>query len=251
MFTMASLHLLGHNDKNDVKNDFFSHVMQNASSMTPFCSLCEDSWNKVWHDSFGHIMLLAPVHVLHDPNGILNSPILFVRSRWLKQDAKWLFGSCDASGGINSITMTFSVIWHCWYWHEHNVMPMALPITPLYSLHQDNWNSVQHNFFGYLMLLVLMSVSHEANSVSNGAITFVRSRWWKWDAALLFWSCNAIGASISIMWCQWHYQFHHYICLVKIFEMGCDMTFWSCDATGTSFGITCCQWHSKWHNCIY
>ena len=57
-----------------------------------------------------------------------------------------------------------------------------------------------------------------------------------------FWSCDAPGSSISIMWGQWHDQWRHYICLVKIIKMRFNI--------GTGVGITWCQWHHKWYHCI-
>ena len=64
--------------------------------------------------------------VSHDTNSIINNTIEFVSSRWSKWDSTWLF----------------SVIWHCWHWYQHHVMPMALSITPLHSLGQHNWNNM-------------------------------------------------------------------------------------------------------------
>ena len=79
---------------------YCSHVMLTASSMAPFCSLGEGNWNKVWSDPIGHAMLFVPVLASHDTDGIVNGTISFVSLRWLKQDANWLFGSCDVSVGI-------------------------------------------------------------------------------------------------------------------------------------------------------
>ena len=53
---------------------------------------------------------------------------------------------------------------------------MALSITLLYALGQDNCNKVQLNFFGHVMPLILLLVSHDANSVISGTILFPRSR---------------------------------------------------------------------------
>ena len=81
--------------------------------------------------------------------------------------------------------MTSSVIWHHWHWHLHHVIPMALAIAPLHSWGQDNLNNVQHYILGYVIPLVLFSVSHYANSVINGNIPFLTSRWSKWDMTWL------------------------------------------------------------------
>ena len=79
------------------------------------------------------------------------------------------------------------------------------------------------------MPLLLELVSHDANSVSTGIIIFVRSRWSKGYATWYCCSCDAIGISISIMWCQWHHRWHHCICLVKIIKTKCNI--------GTGIGI--------------
>ena len=76
---------------------------------------------------FGHVL---PVLASHDTDGIIKSTIVFVSSWSSKWDTTWLF---------------LSVIWHCWHWHQHYVISVALSIPPLYSLGQENWNSVQHN----------------------------------------------------------------------------------------------------------
>ena len=64
VLSIALLHSLGHNDQNEVKHYFFSHVMLmipalllTASLLAPFCSFSKDNWNKVWHASFGHVIL--------------------------------------------------------------------------------------------------------------------------------------------------------------------------------------------------
>ena len=96
------------------------------------------------------------------------------------------------------------------------------------------------------MPLMLVSVWHNANIAITGTI-FVRSRWLKWDATWLFWSCDAIVT--SIMWCQWHHQWHHCICLFKIIKIRCNMTFLAMwfDAIGTGDTIPFLKsQQSKW-----
>ena len=60
------------------------HMTLIALSMSQFCLLGRDDWNKV----------------LHDTDGLINSTTALVRSRWSKWDMIWVF----------------SVIWHCWHW---------------------------------------------------------------------------------------------------------------------------------------
>ena len=131
--------------------------------------------------------------------------IASVRSRWLKWG-----------------THQFSVIWHCWHWYQHHVMPMAFEITPMDSLGQDNWKNVQHNIFGHDMPLVLLlsvtlwqqcnqwhnekhdfdafgtsGVAHDATGIINGTIAFIRSTQLKLRAASLFWSYAANGVALT------------------------------------------------------
>ena len=110
------------------------HVMLPASSVAPFWSLDDENWNKVSHDT----------------GDLSNGTILFIRSRWLKQNATWLLCyrfMCYSITWhwwhhqyhhwfVSSIwlklyecmmiemecNMTFSVLWHCWHWHQHHVI---------------------------------------------------------------------------------------------------------------------------------
>ena len=116
--------------------------------------------------------------------------------------------------GHNKMLHTFFNHFDTWHWHQHHVISMALSTVSLYTLCQGNQNNLQHSFYGHEIPLILVSVPHDANSVINGTIPFARSRWSKGDAPWQFWWCDAI--CISIMWCQWHRQWYHCICLVKI-----------------------------------
>ena len=69
MFSMAPLHLLGHNDQNKVKHDIFSHVMP-----------------------------LVPVLLSCEGTCIISGVTLFIRLRQLKQGTTYFFWSCDAVG---------------------------------------------------------------------------------------------------------------------------------------------------------
>ena len=53
---------------------------------------------------------------------------------------------------------------------------IASLIAPLHLLDQDDQNEMQHTSFGHVMPLMLESVFHDANSISNGTIPLVRSR---------------------------------------------------------------------------
>ena len=137
-------------------------------------------------------------------------------------------------------TWLFPVIWHCWYLHQHHVMPMALLVALLNSLCQDGWNNVQHNLFGHMMPLMLVPLTLDTIIVISGAIAFVRWRWLKWGATFLIWWCDAIGAGISIMWCWQYCQWHHCLSLIKIIKMRWHMIFWSCATIVANVSII---WH--------
>ena len=47
--------------------------------------LDQDDGNKMQHDFFSHLKLLALVSALYDANAIVSSTIIFIRSRCLKQ----------------------------------------------------------------------------------------------------------------------------------------------------------------------
>ena len=106
--------------------------------------------NKVWHDPFSHVMLLAHVWTSYNTDGIVDGSILFARSRWSKQGAALYFGH-DNDGNINSTIAFDSSIWSKWdtnwlfqqldtrHLHQHQVMLMVLSIAPLYSLGQGDW----------------------------------------------------------------------------------------------------------------
>ena len=52
--------------------------------MASFDSFGKDNWNKVWPDSFGHVMLLASVPALYDTDSIVNGTILLGQDGWNK-----------------------------------------------------------------------------------------------------------------------------------------------------------------------
>ena len=119
-----------------------------------------------------------------------------------------------------------------------------------------------------------MSVSHDANSVINGTILFVRSRWSKWDATWCL-----------VIWCHYHQHQHlvmpmasstaplhlfsqdnqhRHWCLYHMILVASKMTllhflgqdnwnkvqhdFLSCDTIDISIAITWYHWHWYWWN---
>ena len=198
--------------------------------MAPLHSLGHQKSNEVQYDFLGYVMPSALPLVSCDANTIITETTVFLRSRQIKM-------RCN---------MTSLVMWHHWCWY-HVMVTVSLMIH-LHSLGQDDWNEVQHYFFGHVMQLVLASVSHDVNGIANGTTAilrsrlskwgatwcfahlmpwalvlpshnadriingttgFLRSRQSKWGATWLLWSCATIGA--SVIWHRWHYQWHHCI----------------------------------------
>ena len=160
-----------------------------------------------------------------------------------------------------------------------------MPIVPLHSVSQDNWNEVLHDIFVHVMPLQLTQAAHDANDVINSTIAFVRSRGSQWDAAWPF----------LVMLCYWHQHWHHLmlmalsmlplfllgqdnheqvsmtfsqvmvlplvslshyansliydiILFVKMIKTRCSMVFSSCHTIVT--GSMRYQLHCQWHHCI-
>ena len=198
--------------------------------MALHCSIIQDNWNQVWHDSFGLVMLLASVWTSYDTDGIIKSTILSAWSRWLRQDTIWHSWHHQEHQCIYDLrlskwdaTWLFLVIWHCWHWYQHHVTPMILPLSPLYTLHWDDWNNVQYNFFGQAMTFMPVSGSYDPKSIINGTIPLSGH-----DAE------NGINMPFLVMWCHWH-QIQHVMPVVssmaplhlfksQIIDMRCKMT---------------------------
>ena len=99
-------------------------------------------------------------------------------SKW---GSKWNFLSCDGFGaGIGIMKML-----------------MALSMAQLHLLCQDDQNEVQHDFFGYVILLAPVLASHDV----KGTTAFINWRWSKWGGTPMFWSCDAIDTGNCITWC--------------------------------------------------
>ena len=208
LLSMVPLYLLGHNDQNEVKHD----------SLYMWCY-----WQQFWHTwcqwhwndiilflgskllQPGCVMPLALLLVSHDADGIINSTIPFLMSKWLKLGAAWpfahvlplalIYALCDADGTVNS-TIAFvkpkwlkvmSCHWHCCW---HHMMPSAWSKEPIHYLYQDNQNEEQHDIF-------------ESCDSCNCH--------WHHMTPLVLMSNDATAISARIKWCLWHHKWHHYI----------------------------------------
>ena len=120
-----------------------------ASSMAPVHFIGQDSWNEVQHTYFGHIRPVVLAVASYHADGIINGTIPLFLVKTFEVRCNMNFWSCNTTG-IGAGTM--------WCW----VSSMA----PLYSLAQDEWNEVEHNFSGHL---------------------------------------DTIGTDTHITWCQWYH----------------------------------------------
>ena len=159
------------------------HMMLTPSSMAPLHLLGQDNQDEVQHDCFGHVMPLISTSILCDVYGIVNGITAFLRSRQSKWGVTWLFGSCETTGTDISITWW----WQCHQWHNcisyKNMIEM-----------------VQQDVFGHMMPLAQVFASHDADSIINGTIVFLRTRWSKWSQTWLL-----------VMGCHWSQHQCHMI----------------------------------------
>ena len=93
------MYSLDHNEKNEVKNDFFSYVMP-----------------------------LVPALLSCDAKCTINGTILLIRWRHLKQGMTWFLWFCDAFGTSASIT------WHWWHCQWHHFVCQAKMIETRYNM---------------------------------------------------------------------------------------------------------------------
>ena len=148
---------------------------------------CPEYDNKVVNWIGAWIYKVLPlVHVLvsYDTDGIINSTIVFVMSRWLKWGATWFIWSCDAIGsGV-------SVIW-CW---QHCKCHLCN--------HYDKMIKMRciSTFWSCDAGVAYCDVDGSINST----ILFFRSRQWKWGATWLSWSYDSIGPSVCLTWYWQH-----------------------------------------------
>ena len=137
-------------------------------------------------------------------------------------------------------------------WCQCHLITMA----SLHSLGQYDRNKVQHHFPCHATPLALLLASHDAVSILNITITFLRSGQLKYDVTWLFWSCDtiatdigfmmplvlvshdAIGISISVTCYQQYHKWHHCFPMVNKVEMKCDIFLLVIDTTGSSIKMS-------------
>ena len=94
----------------------------------------------------------------------------------------------------------------------------------LHSTGQDDRNEVQHDFSGHVMPLALELASHNAVSILNVTITFLRSRQSKLE--------------FLVMWHDYHWHWHHMMPLVLVSHDALGSVLVSDDANSIINGIT-------------
>ena len=136
------------------------------------------------HDFFNHMTPLVLVSASCNANAIVISTVVFIRSWWLKQCVIQLFWSCTA-------------IWTwktCSPWHTRGrnggTLLQQFPFSPP-MIQQGLWDMMM------MTAMMLLSVLHDANSIINGTIPFVRSRWSKGDATWLSGYVMPLASSIA------------------------------------------------------
>ena len=104
-------------------------------------------------------------------------------------------------------------MWYHWCCCQGHIKPTVSSMAPFHLL-GGTW------LFGHLMPLVLVSVSHDVNSIINGTITFNRLSQLKWEAAwLLVTWCH--WYHIGIRWCHWYHHYHQMMPLALMLA-SCD-----------------------------
>ena len=207
---------LSHDDQNEVQYEVFGHMTPLAlasashdtdgivNGNTAFLRSTQLKWGATSHLWLCDAIGIASVS--HDANGVVNGNQCIPESRQWKWDLTWLFWLCYAIGTSMSITWCWQ---HC-QWNHY------IPYVQMTKM------TCNMTCYGYVMPLILVSVSHDTNNVT-AFLAFLRSRWMKWSATWPFWSYDAISTDISITWCWWCHQRHHWIPYIKMIDMRCNI----------------------------
>ena len=78
------------------------------------------------------------------------------------------------------------------------VVPMVLPMAPLYSLGPNDQNEVKHDFYSYVMPLIPPLLLRDANYITTGIILFISWR-----------NLSKVWHDFLVIWCCWHQCEHH------------------------------------------
>ena len=173
------------------------------------------------------------------PVSLMNS--LFKPTFWVKLvhqlDELCLLGY-SLSSLINSLFKTISWV-KLSYWPdqlclwEYLRMTVSLSIFwPVYSLGQDDWNEVQHDFFGQVILLALAPC--DAKSIVNATTALNRSTQLKWGTTwhLIMWH----------HWCKhWHPEMLMTSSMAPLYSWGHD------DSNERQHDVLLMWWYWHWH----
>ena len=130
-------------------------------------------------------------------------------------------------------------------------MPVALWIVLLHSLGQENWNNVQHNILVMWCHLFWCQCHMMPTVISMEPFHLIDLGDQNEMLYDFFCHIDAISTSISIMWFQWHHQWHDCIFLGKTIEMRSNRTVLVMWCIWWCIGIVWCWWNCQWHNAIY
>ena len=140
-----------------------------------------------WYMSFSHVIPVVSVVLSCDTNCI-NGSIFFIRWTQLKQGVTWHL-----------------VMWCFQHQCEHHMILMALSMAQFWFV-WTRW--LKHGGTQLFRHVIPVLVSHDTDVIINSTIAFVSSKLSKRNATWLF---QSFSTGISIMWCQWHCQYHHCI----------------------------------------
>ena len=176
-------------------------------------------------------MSLALMLASHDAISIVKGTTTFLTSRQSKWGTPWFILSCD--------TISIGITCH---WNWCHLMPLASVSVShdayningtIIFLGQDDRSEVQHDYLGHMMPLAQASASCDANSIINGTIALLRSRWSKWSATWLSYHVMSlvtashdadgfVSSTIIILMSRWS-------------KWGRKWLFWSCNVISASF----------------
>ena len=182
------------------------------------------------------------------------------------------FWSCDTIATVIGISVTWCLKHHKWDHYilgqddrsevQHDFLGCMIPLTLVSASCDANsivngtiplltsryQNEVQHDFLGHMTLVAPALASHDADGIVNSAITFFVSRCSEWGATWLFQLSHAIDTDVGITWCCQYSHCHQYISLANMIKWDLSWLLWSHNTIVTGIGITWYHW--CWYHMI-
>ena len=150
--------------------------------------------------------LLTLTSTSNNANGIVNSTIIFIRPRWLKQCTTLHFWLC------NAIYAGVSATWcqQCHQWH-HSIWEVKMIKMQQYDISWScddtgtsiciMWCQKHHQWHQCIYLVKIIKMSCNIGTsvgITNGTIAFSSWRQLRWSAISFF-----------IIWYKWHWHQSH------------------------------------------